>query len=671
MIRHLRKSVIRCGGLVALSLAIVSLFWLSCGQKPMMRVGAPALKGFPEAELRQVGHPEWSRNLAIYEVNVRQYSPEGSFEVFAEHLPRLRDMGVGILWFMPIHPIGEMNRKGSLGSYYSVKDYYGVNPEFGSLDEFKRLVDEIHRMGMYVIIDWVANHAAWDNPLTEEHPEWFIQDIHGNFVPPVADWSDVVDLNYGNPDLWYYMIDAMKFWVGEVGIDGFRCDVAGMVPLDFWNAARAELETIKPVFMLAEWEAPEAHDYAFDMTYSWGLYHLMNKIAKGVVPASAVGIYLERDKEVYSPDAYRMLFTSNHDENSWNGTVFERMGTAAPVMAVLSATLDGMPLIYSGQEAGLDKRLEFFEKDLIPWRPHPMGDMYSTLLRLKRENRALWNGDAGGDPAWIHTSNDRAVFAFLRENAGDRVCVVLNLTGAPQSVVLQDEVYMGDYRDVFSGEEVILTGNAEVNLPGWGYMVLAASTPGRGLIAPPFIENDLGTAVAWMTGSFTSREQAEADTNYLDIRLEMSPIWPERKDGYWLYVEQAVAGHLERPYRQRVYHVTRAADGSIVSDVYEIPEPLRFAGTWRSSDRLGELTPDSLQVKQGCSVVLTRTSEDMFAGGTVGRACLSDLDGAAYATSEVSLMPDRMITWDRGYDAGGNQVWGATGGGYVFKKVLR
>jgi glycosidase len=489
MTEHMWSAWKRRAGLF-LVLALSVGVWVSCRPKGVMRVAAPSGRGFPTAQLRPVRHPDWSYNASIYEVNLRQYSPRGTFAEFAEHLPRLRDMGVGILWFMPIHPIGEKNRKGTLGSYYSVKDYYGVNPEFGTLDEFKRLVAEIHAMGMYVIIDWVANHSAWDNPLAEEHPEWFTQDIHGNFVPPVEDWSDVIDLNYGNPDLWYYMIGAMKFWVRDVGIDGFRCDVAGMVPLDFWNVARAELDSIRPVFMLAEWEAPEAHDYAFDMTYSWDLYHLMNRIAKGSVPANAVGAYLERERETCSPDAYRMLFTSNHDENSWNGTVFERLGPAASVLAVLSATVEGMPLVYSGQEAGLAKRLQFFEKDEIDWRPHPMADLYTALLDLKRENRALWNGDSGGPATWLHTSNDREVFAFMREKDGDRVCVALNLSGEPQTVTLEGNAYAGDYRDAFSGEAVTLPGEAELELPPWGFTVFAASAPGRGLLTPPFLEGE-------------------------------------------------------------------------------------------------------------------------------------------------------------------------------------
>jgi len=341
-----------------------------------------------------VKHPEWSYNASIYEVNLRQYSPGGTLVEFESHLERLRDMGIGILWFMPVHPIGEKNRKGSLGSYYSVRDYYAVNPEFGTLDEFKVLVAKTHDMGMYVIIDWVGNHSAWDNPLAVEHPDWYIRDQHGIFRPPVPDWSDVIAFDYRNPELRRYMIDAMKFWVRDVGVDGFRCDVAGMVPLDFWETARLELEEVKPVFILAEWESPAAHNRAFDMTYSWDLYRAMNDIAQNKATASAVDSYLQREAGSYPRHAFRMLFTSNHDENSWNGTVFERLGGGVGTFAVLSATLPGMPLVYSGQEAALSKRLEFFEKDQIPWGDYRFQWLYSALLNLKRRNRALWNGEA-------------------------------------------------------------------------------------------------------------------------------------------------------------------------------------------------------------------------------------------------------------------------------------
>jgi glycosidase len=621
---------------------------------------AVAVETSPHA-LDGVRHPEWSCNVGIYEVNVRQYSPGGTFREFEKHLARLREMGVGILWFMPIHPIGEENRKGSLGSYYSVRDYYAVNPEFGNLDEFKTLVQRIHDMGMYVIIDWVANHSAWDNPLAEEHPDWYLRDDFGNFEPPVPDWWDVIGFDYRNRDLRRYMIDAMKFWVDDVGIDGFRCDVAGMVPLEFWEAARTELEAVKPVFMLAEWESPAAHRLAFDMTYAWDLMGTMNRIGQNRATAEALGDYLQREARSYDRDDFRMLFTSNHDENSWNGTVFDRLGDGVRAFAVLSATLPGMPLVYSGQEAAINKRLEFFGKDLIPWGDYPFQSLYSTLLRLKRRNRALWNGEAGGPLERVYTTDDKSVFAFIRRKHGDGIFAVFNLSGFTQAVRLLGDSYVGPYRDVFTDVNVTLSAGMDMEIEPWGYRLYEAVRPEGG--------SDMDALCAYMTGSFSSQTQAEADSEYLDIRLEMVPIWTGRSDGYWLYVEQAVAGHRHRPYRQRVYHLIEQHDGSISSEVYSFENPLRYAGDWRKDEPLGDLSPDSLMVREGCAVALRRTLAGDFEGSTVQRECVSDLRGAVYATSEVIITRDSLTTWDRGFDEENRQVWGAVKGPYVFLKL--
>ena len=249
-------------------------------------------------EIISVQHPEWSHNVSIYEVNTRQYTPEGTFKAFDAHIDEIKKLGIGLVWFMPINPIGEKNRKGNLGSYYSVKDYKAVNPEFGTLEDFKETVKKVHDAGMYVIIDWVANHTAWDNVWVSEHPEFYTKDSLGNFVPPVADWHDVIDLNYDNKELWKYMIDAMKYWVKECDIDGFRCDVAGMVPIDFWISARTELDKVKKVFMLAEAEGPEFHE-AFDMTYSWNLLHLMNDLAQGKTSVQAIRDYFNKENNTY------------------------------------------------------------------------------------------------------------------------------------------------------------------------------------------------------------------------------------------------------------------------------------------------------------------------------------------------------------------------------------
>ncbi len=421
-----------------------------------------------------IAHPEWSRNVSIYEVNLRQYSESGSFAEFEKHLPRLQEMGVGILWFMPVHPIGVQNRKGSLGSYYSVKDYFGINPEHGTMEDFRRLVKKVHAMGMYVLLDWVANHTACDNPLTMAHPEWFTQNEQGEFVPPVPDWSDVIDLDYSKRGLRDYQIKALKYWVEEADIDGYRCDVAGMVPLDFWKEARTELDKIKPVFMLAEWEGPELHENGFDMSYSWVAFKSMNKIAAGKMNATSLDSLLTVEAGSYPVDAYRMRFTSNHDENSWNGTVRERLGDGAAAFAVLAGTIPGMPLVYSGQEAGLDKRLAFFERDVIPWQEHKMGRLYQTLLNLKKDNQALWNGSHGGTMKRINTASANSVFAFIRHKAEDTVLVVLNLSDKTQTVTMQNTGFANQiFTDVFSGKPINITANMTFKLDSWGYKVLS------------------------------------------------------------------------------------------------------------------------------------------------------------------------------------------------------
>ena len=426
------------------------------------------------AQKSYVEHVDWSKNATIYEVNVRQYTPEGTFNAFAEYLPKLKNMGIDILWLMPINSVGEKNRKGTLGSYYSVKDFKAVNPEFGTLDDLKSLVNKAHEMGMHVIVDWVANHAAWDNVLVESHPEFFTKDSLGNYIPPVADWSDVIDFNYDNKELWDYMIGVLKYWVEQADIDGYRCDVAGMVPTEFWNRARKELDEIKPVFMLAEWESPELHEHAFDMTYAWDLHHLMNDIAKGKKNSKDLDKYWKEEHKKFPDNAYRMIFTTNHDENSWNGTVFERMGDAAEAMLVLAATVEGMPLVYSGQEAELNKRLEFFEKNEIEWKEHKFYDIYKKLFELKHYNKSLWNGKYGGKLEDIENGNDSNVYSFMREKDGDRVVVIINLSADSQTVKLNNRKLVGTYKNMITGNPVSLNGSDELNLAPWSYKVLSA-----------------------------------------------------------------------------------------------------------------------------------------------------------------------------------------------------
>jgi glycosidase len=387
-------------------------------------------------------HVAWSRNANIYEVNIRQYTPEGTFKAFAAHLPRLKKMGVDILWLMPIQPIGEKNRKGTLGSYYAVRDYTGINPEFGTLDDFRALVKQAHGLGMRVIIDWVANHTAFDNPWTALHKDWYLKNEKGEIYPVTYTegaepeyWTDVTGLDWSKPALWQGMTDAMLYWVKETDIDGFRCDVAGKVPTPFWNQARAALDRVKPVFMLAEADKPELHEHAFDMTYGWDTKDLFKDIAKGKKDARALKDFLAHPPKAYPPGAYRMRFTSNHDENSWAGSDTELYGPAFKAMAVLAATLPGMPLIYGGQESGLDKRIEFFEKDPIQWKSHEYAPFYAGLLKLKHDNPALWNGQYGGDIQVLETGNDK-VFAFRRTRQGNTVQVTVNLSDAAQRYAL-------------------------------------------------------------------------------------------------------------------------------------------------------------------------------------------------------------------------------------------
>ncbi len=422
------------------------------------------------SQFKKVVHPNWAKNIGIYEVNVRQFTKEGTFTAFENHLPRLQELGAGILWFMPIHPIGQENRKGTMGSYYSVQDYKAVNPEFGTLDEFKKLVKKIHSMGMYVIIDWVANHSSWDNVWVRSHPDFYSRDDEGNFIPPVPDWHDVIDFDYSNKELWCYMIDAMKFWVEEADIDGFRCDVAAMVPTEFWNEARAELEKIKPVFMLAEAHEPELHKFAFDMTYNWKLKDIFNGIGNGSDDAEDIVDYYNYEKENYTPDDYRMVFTTNHDENTWNGTVKERLGEGAEAFNILIFLLPDMPLIYSGQEAGLSKRLAFFEKNEIDWSEFPYAEKFKTLLKLKKRNKALWNGKSGGKIIFLENSDEENILSFFREKENDKIFAVFNLSNEETNAIIQAD-FTGKFRELFSEASVQIEGKYSVKLNPWEYKI--------------------------------------------------------------------------------------------------------------------------------------------------------------------------------------------------------
>jgi glycosidase len=415
---------------------------------------------------------DWACTTNIYEVNVRQYSDEGTFNAFAGQLNRLRDMGVETLWFMPVTPIAVLNRKGTLGSYYSCSDYMAVNPEFGTLADFRRLVSKAHKLGFRIIIDWVANHTGWDHVWTKSNPEFFDRDEFGKFLPPFPDWEDVIHLNYQNAELRKAMVEAMKFWVNEADIDGFRCDMAHLVPLDFWKEARMELDAIKPLFWLAETEEPAYHE-VFDASYAWELLHSMEKYWKHETDMNGIDAVLFNYNTLFPATALRLFFTSNHDENSHSGTEYERMGDAAPAFAVLCATWGGIPLVYSGQEVPLkDKRLDFFDKDAIPWTgEYAMAGFYKVLLELRKSSPALRSADKSVRTFRLETTQNSRVFAFLKKNGDHEVLVLLNLSGDAISGRIIGEVVIGHFKEVFSGITIDLTTERAFEMKPWEYAV--------------------------------------------------------------------------------------------------------------------------------------------------------------------------------------------------------
>ena len=451
--------------LMTLSMTLMQA--LSCNQTPAVK----------EAELfkNRVTPPEWVKDANIYEVNIRQYTPEGTFEAFRRHLPRLQKMGVEILWLMPIHPISIPKRKGTLGSYYAVSDFRAINPLFGDHDDFQQLVDSVHALGMHIIIDWVPHHTGWDHPWIKEHPEFYNTNEKGEIRDPINEetgepwgWTDVAELNLGSPEMRRQIIDDMIYWIEEYNIDGFRVDHAHGVPDDYWDEVSKKIADLKkPLFMLAEGEHSYLrNDSSFVAGYAWKFHHMLNDIAKGEKSVNHLDTILENDRKEYTY-GYNMYFTSNHDENSWAGTEFERMGDGHKAFAALTATIDGIPLLYSGQEEPLKKRLAFFEKDTIPFRNYEYEGFYSTLLNLKRKNKALWNGKDGGLSKRINSSND--VYAFIREKDGDKMIGIFNLSDTTQATSLM--VPVKDMSEIFSGKEANIEAGDTISLAPWEFHI--------------------------------------------------------------------------------------------------------------------------------------------------------------------------------------------------------
>lgn len=422
----------------------------------------------------QIETPEWVKSATLYELNIRQFSEEGNFKAIEKQLPRLKKLGIDIIWLMPIHPIGEAHRKGSLGSYYSVKDYYGVNAEFGNEEDFRSLVRAIHDNGMYVILDWVANHTSWDNDLVERHPDWYMKSRKGTFQSTRwRDYDDIIEFDYRNPDLRKYMTEALKFWITEYNIDGYRCDIASFVPLDFWENARAELDAVKPIFMLAEAEDKELHRKAFDSTYNWNLWNILHKIATTETSIKLLTeAYIAEHVSIFPKEGMRMNFIDNHDKNSWEGNQYSNFGDALKASIVFTALMDGIPLIYNGQEAGLNRSLEFFEKNPIEWNNHEIGALYSTLFNLKHQNQALWNGIHGGEMVRIMNDRMDQVISFVREKNGDKVMGFINLSRDILVVQFDTSFDTGLYINLFTGEKQKVAETFILTMNPWDYVVL-------------------------------------------------------------------------------------------------------------------------------------------------------------------------------------------------------
>lgn len=399
-------------------------------------------------------HPQWVKNAVMYEVNVRQITPEGTFAAFEQMLPQLHELGIDVLWFMPIHPIGVTGRKGVLGSYYSIKDYKAVNQEFGTLEDFRKVVDKAHQLGMRVIMDWVAAHTARD-AVWLEHEDWHVRRPDGE-PEFLYDWSDVARLNYGSKDMREAMLDAMLFWIEEADVDGFRCDMADLTPIDFWEHAAPALRKAKEdVFLLAESENPINTKEAFHAYYGWRLHHTLNDVAQAKKDADSIRHTLAQMVEEFGPNAIPLLFTSNHDENSWNGTEFERMGQATWQMAALTFALPGIPLVYTGQEVGNVKQLAFFEKDnLQPENAETFTRFYKQLIQFKHQSPALKVPPYGGVVKEAALDGSCNVFAFTREAQGNSILALFNFTDQLQTVRLTDGAGTGTFAD-WKGEETL------------------------------------------------------------------------------------------------------------------------------------------------------------------------------------------------------------------------
>ena len=419
----------------------------------------------------QQKHPTFMDQGNIYEVNIRQYTPEGTFNAFAKHIPRLKQMGVHTLWLMPVQPISLEGRKGSLGSYYAVSSYINVNPEFGTITDFNNMVSQAHALGMKVIIDWVPNHTGADHEWLTTHPDFYERDSTGKAIY-TADWSDTRELNFANNVMQDSMISAMKYWTSNTKIDGFRVDVAWGVPYSFWNICIPALKKERDLFFLAEADDNELHKTGFDATYTWTEFHIMNDIAAGKKDVSSLDSAFTKIDTSFMKGAWRLYFTSNHDENSWNKADYATMpGLVHAPFALLALTYNRtLPLIYSGQEEPVLRPLAFFEKDSIEFKKYERAPFYKTILDLRNTNAAFKEGAIF---TRLKVNNPKQVIAYQRKNGAASIVVVLNLSDKPQQVELPASFTGKNYLDIFT--KANSSDISSLQLPPWGYKMFAES----------------------------------------------------------------------------------------------------------------------------------------------------------------------------------------------------
>ncbi len=464
---------------------IVRNMMLTLQEEEQKRLDAIA----PIYDEKTLSTPDWAKNAVIYQVNVRQFTPEGTFNAFAEHVDRIAALNVDIVWFMPIYPLCETNKKShpeadteSLGSHYAVYDFFSVNPRYGKPEDFRNLVKKLHGLGIKVILDFVPNHTGWDSRWMLRHPEWFRKDATGNIISPVKEengeswgWDDVAQLDYSNKRMRENVIQAHEFWMREFDVDGFREDVAGEVPNSFWNDLRPRLEKIRPVYMLSEDETKGEQHFkiCFNTNYGWETSIVLKKIVKGDLLASALYDWTEKVKQQFGTRGWQLNYTQNHDENTWNGTEQELFGEGADCYTALTFCIEGMGMIYSGQEVSLDKRLWFFNKDEIDWTGPSRADFFKTLIDLKHRNKALWNGQSGGVLRKIETGADDKVYAFIREKDGDAFVGIFNLTDQKVPCVLRGGIAEGHYKNAFTNKAQKITEDMPLALKPFDYILLS------------------------------------------------------------------------------------------------------------------------------------------------------------------------------------------------------